>query len=51
MFGASVYPELLSRRQWHKLLRQLSELGCTALRAAEACWGINEPSSGRFDFD
>jgi beta-galactosidase len=51
LFGASVYPENLSRPQWLKMLRRFSAAGFTALRLGESAWGRLEPSRGHFRFE
>ena len=51
VFGASVYPELLSNEQQLELLEILKAADCNVVRVADSSWGNLEVAPGQYDFD
>ena len=50
LFGASVYPENLSRTAWLSLLDDMERARFRVLRLGESAWGHLEPERGRYAF-
>jgi len=49
LFGASVYPELQTRREWMKTLDTLQQAGMNTVRVGESSWGNLETAPGKFN--
>lgn len=50
LYGASVYPEILTKAEQIKMLDLFSGAGFTVLRLGESAWGNLEPAPGKFNF-
>ncbi len=50
IFGASIYPELLTNEQQLELLEILKAAHCNVVRVADSSWGNLEVAPGRYDF-
>lgn len=51
LFGASVYPENLTRDRWLAMLDLFVEARMTVLRLGESAWGALEPQKNAYAFD
>lgn len=50
LFGASVYPELLTRDEWNRMLDHFQRAEMNVVRVGESSWGNLEIAPGQFDF-
>jgi beta-galactosidase len=50
LFGASTYPELQVREEWHSMLDEFQRAHMNVVRVAETSWGNLEVAPGEFNF-
>jgi beta-galactosidase len=49
LFGASVYPEIMTRACWLRMLDHCADAGFTVFRLGESAWGNVETAPGRLE--